>query len=406
MNESNKNCNGRRKFLKTATVSAAGFMMVKPESIYGAPENSRIQIGIIGSGGRGFFVGKKFIDHVGNDIKIVSAHDYFADRLERLQNLFNIEKSRTYTGLRGYKEILQSNVEAVIVTSPPYFHPEHAAEAIAAGKHLWLAKPVAVDVPGCLSIKETGKKAQGKRVFLVDFQSRNSPFFQEAVKRVREGAIGEIVCGQAFNQFPCGGLNDTQGMTPSAARLRNWGTDPVLSGDVIVEQAVHAVDIVNWFLDAHPTQAFGVCGLKARLNAGKNHDHFLVTYEYGDGAKIDLNVAQFMRGYEDLGARLYGKLGVADAHYRALDWGNGPIRITGDHAWPGTPMDNTWDIGVENNCKDFVAAIRGGKYMNHADYSADSAMSSILGRKAAYEGRIVTWEEILKAGEKLEADLS
>lgn len=389
----------RRSFIRR---SSAGLMVMSSALALGSQQNSKIQLGVIGSGGRGFFVGKKFVDTVGGDIHLAAAHDYFEDRLERFQNLFDIPAARCYTGIDGYKDILASDVDGVIITTPPYFHPQQAQDAVAAGKHVWLAKPIAVDVPGCQSIRETGKQAQGKVAFLVDFQTRNSPFFVEAVKRVREGAIGKIICGQAFNQFPCGGWASDPSWTKPQTELRNWGTNPVFSGDVIVEQAVHAVDIVNQFLDAVPAQAYAVGGLGARLNAGKNWDHFLVIYEYPNNVKIELNVAQFMKDYEDLGARLYGSEGVVDAHYRALDWGAGPVAIYGQHAWEGTEMDNTWDIGVENNCRDFVQAIRTGNYMNHAAYSADSTMTGILGREAAYRQRVVTWEELVKENKKLE----
>jgi hypothetical protein len=108
----------------------------------------------------------------------------------------------------------------------------------------------------------------------------------------------------------------------------------------------------------------------------------VVTYWYGDGIQVDLNCSQFMRGYENLGARLFGKLGTVHAHYCGPNWGTGPVKITGDRAWEGTPRDNTWDIGVDRNVRDFVAALRSGNLMNHADHSADSALTSILGRKA------------------------
>jgi myo-inositol 2-dehydrogenase / D-chiro-inositol 1-dehydrogenase len=394
----------RRNFLGAAA-GAASFMIVKPESVRGAPENSRIELGIIGCGGRGRFIADKFNAGVGGDIKFVAAHDAFEDRLESLRGPLKIEKSRSSTGLLGYRDLLASKVDAVIITSPPYFHPQQAADAVAAGKHVWLAKPVGIDVPGCLSVKETGRRAGGKVAFLVDFQSRNSPFFLEAKKRVDEGAVGEVFCGEAFNQFGCGGWWDAPRSTPGALRLRNWGTDPVLSGDIIVEQAVHAMDIVNWLIGRTPVKAFGTGGLKARLGAGKNWDHFVVTYWYGDGIQVDLNCSQFMRGYENLGARLFGKLGTVHAHYCGPNWGTGPVKITGDRAWEGTPRDNTWDIGVDRNARDFVAAIRSGNLMNHADHSADSALTSILGRKASYEERVVTWDELLKEGERLEAKI-
>src|ERR1041385_8427315 len=194
-------------------------------------------------------------------------------------------------------------------------------------------------------------------------------------------------------------------MSPGAARLRNWGTDPVLSGDIIGEQAVHAVDIANWLIGRTPTKAFGAGGLAARLGAGRNWDHFVVTYWYGDDVQVDLNWSQFMRGWENRGARLFGKLGGVHAHYGGATWGNGPVKITGDRAWEGVAHDNTWDAGVDRNVRDFVAALRSGTYMNHADHAADGALTSILGRQAAYGGRVMTWDELIRADERLEAPI-
>lgn len=398
---------GRRGFMRNAALGLAGFSILPSRAIRASAANSKIELGIIGGGGRARFVGRKMIQTVGGDIKLVSAHDYFEDHLDLTLQMLDLDPNRCRTGPHGYRDILASDVDGVIITSPPYFHPEQAAEAVGAGKHVWLAKPVAVDVPGCLSIKETGKRAEGKLAFLVDFQSRNSPYFVEAVERVHGGAIGKIISGQAYNQFPAAGFPDVSGLPPAAARIRRWGTDPVLSGDCIVEQAVHAVDIVNWFVGRPPSKAYGTCGLKARLDAGRNQDHFLVTYWYGeDGPAVQLNCSQFMRGgYEDLGCTLFGSLGVADAHYRATDWGKGPVKITGVNPWEGTEHDNTWDIGVENNCRDFVRAIRSGNYMNHAEYSSHSALTAILGREASYRNETLTWDDLLRENKALRADL-
>ncbi len=395
----------RRSFLTTAAKSTAGIMVLKPKTVFGSQANSKITMGVIGSGGRGQFVAKKFFYNAEKDVQFVAAHDYFPDRLRDFMTTFDVDESRGYTGLYGYREILESDVDGVAITSPPYFHPQQAADAVAAGKHVWLAKPIATDVPGSLSIKETGRKAEGKVAFLVDFQSRNSPFFLEAVKRVHDGAIGEIVSGEAFNHFGSPGWRDMPDVSEDVKLLRNWGTNNILSGDCIVEQAVHAVDIVNWLVGKHPTSAFGTGGQKVRVNTGNNWDHFTVTYWYGDGAVVDLNCSQFVKGYHNLGARMYGAKGIVNAYYRAKDWGTGPVSITGENEWEGTPLDNTWDLGVDQNCKDFVKAVRSGRYMNHAESAADSTLTAILGRTAAYERREVGWDEIVKANVKLDPKL-
>ncbi len=402
MNVQKKN---RRTFLQTAAAGTAAWMVMNPKTALGSKANSKITLGVIGAGGRGRFVIRKFKLTCPDDVEIVAVHDYFEDEAKRTQETFELNNIPSYTGLHGYREILGSNVDGVIITSPPYFHPEHAQNAVEAQKHVWLSKPIAIDVPGAQSIKDTGHKAEGKVTFLVDFQSRNSPNFKEAIKRVHEGAIGKIVTGEAFNQFPAAGKKNTEGMTTDAALLRNWGTNNILSGDCIVEQAVHAVDIANWIIGACPTKAFATGGQKVRTHAGNNYDHFIVTYWYGDDAVVDLNCSQFMNGYMNLGARMFGPKGSVHAHYRGIDWGTGPVKITGENPWPGTELDNTWDIGIENNCRDFVQSLRSGKFINHAEYAADSTLTAILGRDAAYKGGELTWDEMLKANKKLDAGL-
>jgi len=159
----------RRTFLKTAAVTTAGWSIVSSRSVAGTTANSKIRLGVIGSGGRGYFVCSKFQNNVPDDVEIVALHDYFEDRFDLIVERFKVPKSRCYTGLDDYMKILEAeDVDGVIITSPPYFHPEQTERAVAAGKHVWLAKPVAVDVPGCLRIKETGKKAEGKVTLLVD----------------------------------------------------------------------------------------------------------------------------------------------------------------------------------------------------------------------------------------------
>ncbi|HPO07540.1 MAG TPA: Gfo/Idh/MocA family oxidoreductase [bacterium] len=397
----------RRSFLATVSAGTAGLVLAKPKTVFGSPANSKITFGIIGSGGRGGFVWKKFRQNTPDDVQLISICDYFQDRMDSFQERFSDDHPKVFRGLHSYREVLNSDIDAVVITTPPYFHPEQAAAAVEAGKHLWLAKPVGVDVPGCTSIKESGKKADGKSVFLVDFQSRNSPFFVEAVRRVREGAIGEMVSGEAFNHFPAAGKPDRKEMTESEYRLRCYPTDRILSGDDVVDQAVHAMDIMDWIIGTHPTKAYGTGGLKVRLNNGTNWDHFTVTYWYGDGPVIDLNCSRFVKRYNNLGGRVFGSLGVLHAHYCSDSWGTGPVAIVGEpgkNDWEGTERDNTWDIGINNNCKDFIRAIRSGKYMNHAEDGANSTLTSILGRTASYQNRVVTWDEMLAANEKLELD--
>lgn len=389
----------RRGFLKTGLAGAAAFSLIKAESAHGAPANSKIEVGIIGSGGRGHYVSKKMMTNAEKDIQIVAAQDPFADRLESLGVAFDVDKSRWYQGVEAYHDLLALPLDAVAVTSPPYFHPEQVAAAVKAGKHVWLAKPVAVDAPGCQSILASAKQAEGRLTFLVDFQTRNSPAFKECVQRVHEGAIGELVMGHVY--YHTGRLNPQAkpGMPADEARLRNWVFDIHLSGDIIVEQNVHVLDVANWYIGAHPLKAFGTGGRKARVDVGDCWDHFIVTYEYPNGVKVDFSSTQFVKGYDDMCIRMYGTQGTADSHY----WG--VIRITGDNPWHGTDRDNTMDTGVDNNVLDFVKAIRGNQPINHGAYAVETTLTGVLGRMAAYEGREVTWDDMLAKQEKFEVQL-
>ncbi len=379
----------RRSFLQASAGSAAGLMLMSTKTALGAQANSKIQVGVLGCGGRGNFVTKKYIENAPDDIQVVAAQDPFADRLETMNIRYEIPKNRLYQGLEAHQELIDSDIDAVAVTSPPYFHPKQVEAAVKAGKHIWMAKPVAVDVHGCQSILESSKKAQGKQTFLVDFQTRNSPNFLEAVKRVHEGKIGDLVLGHIYYHAGRLGVKDKEGLSPDEFRLRNWVFDIELSGDIIVEQNVHVLDVSNWYVGAHPVKANGTGGRKARTDVGDCWDHFIVRYQYPNDILVDFSSAQFTKGYSDLCMRFYGSEGTVDAHY------NGLVKITGDHPWPGTDHDDTWDSGVNNNVKDFVKSIRSGDYINHGEESVQSTLTGVLGRIAAYEGREVTWKEMM-----------
>ncbi len=377
----------RRSFMKTAAV--AGAISVFPAAtVRSYAENSKLAVGLIGCGGRGKWIGRLFQEF--SDSKVVALHDYFNDRAGRAAKELDVPKERCFTGLDSYREMVQlAEVDAVAVETPPCFHPAQAAAAIDAGKHVYLAKPVAVDVAGCLSIIESGRKAGDKLSFLVDFQTRNNEFYREAVKKVHEGAIGAPVLGQCY--YHAGRLGKQAEPGTETARLRNWVFDKALSGDIIVEQNIHVIDVANWLLNAHPLRATGTGGRKARVDVGDCWDHFVVAFEYPDGVLVDFSSAQFINGYtDDLCMRLYGTEGTVDTHY------GGPVSIGGSKEnWPGGKTNTIYQDGAVNNIRDFHAGIMAGKPVNSAADGAQSTMSSILGRMAAYSGKPVTWEEML-----------
>jgi myo-inositol 2-dehydrogenase/D-chiro-inositol 1-dehydrogenase len=385
-----------------AGTAALGFTLVRPQQVRGAEANSKIALGMIGCGGRGNWIAELFRKH--GRYELVAAADYFRDRVEAFGKRFSIGASRCYSGLSGYRRLLEGKRDAVAIESPPYFHPEHAAAAVQSGCHVYLAKPIAVDVPGCLAIAEAGKKATTqRRCFLVDFQTRANPIYQEAVRRAHQGDIGPLVSGEAV--YYCGttwgGDNElSRDPTNPKLRLRYWGVDRTLSGDIITEQNIHALDVACWIIDREPLSAVGTGGRKARGGAGNCYDHFAVIYRFRGDIVLGFNSKQYGTGYDDIGCRMFGPEGMIDTHYF------GSVSIQGNKPYQGGPMNNLFTEGVVRNIAEFHDDVTQARYANPTvAQSVRSNLTTILGRTAAYRRDQVTWQEMLKANEKLEFDL-
>jgi len=386
----------RRNFLKTASVAAAGLSIIPAKAVRGTEANSRVELGLVGSGNRGTWLAHLFEESA--PAKVVALHDYFRDRVDTAGEQLQVGASRRHIGLDGYHELLAGKVDAVAVESPPYFHPEQSLAGVRAGKHVYLAKPVAVDVPGCKDIIRAGEEAGDKLCVWVDFQTRNNEFFRGAAQRVHEGMIGAPVSGQF--SYHCGRLGIKVPPGTEVARLRNWYFDIALSGDIIVEQNIHVLDVANWFLQGHPVKATGTGGRKARIDVGDCWDHFLVIYHYPNDVLVDFSSAQFTYGYDDLCMRLFGNEGTVDAHYG----GNVSIRAKST-GWKGGATSRIYQEGAVNNIKDFCAAILAGKPINNAREAAESTLTSVLGRMAGYSGKTVTWDEMWASTERLDPKL-
>ena len=387
----------RRKFVAGASAAALSFTVIKPELAHGAAANSKIDLGIIGCGNRGTWIGRLFQKHGGYNI--VAAADYFEDRVERFGKIFKSSSSRLYTGLSGYRKLLDQKLDAVAIESPPYFHPEQAAAAVDAGRHVYLAKPIAVDVPGCQSIAESGKKATANKLcFLADFQTRADNLYREAIKRVHNGDIGRIVSGEATYQTGRLGAKAEQGT--AEARLRNWVFDKALSGDIITEQNIHALDVATWILDGNPVRAYGTGGRKIRTDVGDCWDHFAVVYTFPNDVLLSFSSKQCGLGYDDILCRVYGSEGTIDTHYTAT------VSITGKKPYEGGSTGNLFTNGAVTNIADFYDNVTQGRFSNTTVApSVCSNLTTILGRTAAYGCKEVTWDEIVKANKKVQADL-
>jgi predicted dehydrogenase len=391
----------RRRFIAGTGASVLAFTVLKPDLVRGAEANAKIDIGLIGCGHRGKWIADLFQKNGGYNI--VAVADYFQDHVDEAGEQFKVPAANRYTGLSGYRRLLEQKLDAVVIESPPYFHPEQAAAAVEAGKHVYLAKPIAVDVPGCLTVDESGKKATAKKLcFQVDFQTRANKLYQDAVKAVHEGEIGKIVSAEA--NYQCGltweSMDQLLRKDPKnpEVRLRAWGVDRVLSGDIITEQNIHALDVVCWMLDAEPVRAYGTGGRK-REYAGDCWDHFAVIYYFPNDIVVSFNSHQSGFGYDDIMCRVYGLKGTADTHY----FGNVTVKATELHS--DGKVGNLYTDGVQTNIATFHDNITKGECGNSTvPASVRSNLTTILGRMAAYRNGVVTWQEMMRAKEKFVAD--
>jgi predicted dehydrogenase len=385
--------------------AAVSFAVIQPGLVRSTAANSKINLGLIGCGGRGTWIAKLFRDNGGYNV--VAVADYFQDRADNAGNELGVPQANRFTGLKGYLKVLEK-VDAVALETAPYFRPEHAAAAVEAGKHVYAAKPVAVDVPGCLSIEDSGKKSRAnKRGFLIDFQTRADPFYKEALRRVHEEkALGEIAFGEATYHATCpfGRMYDTWRSDPENGenRLRAWGLDKVLSGDIITEQNIHTLDVMNWIMEVPPLWAVGTGGRKVRP-VGTCWDTFSALFLYPNNIGITFSSRQ-IEGHgtqpEGIRNRMFGSEGVLETEY------GGQVIIRGKHFYRGGSSPGIYPEGAVANIKTFYESVTGGKFDNPTvETSVRSNLITILARTAAYGNRMVTWDEMLKNKEKLDANL-
>lgn len=392
----------RRRFLKNAGGAAVAVSIVKPDFVRGRSA-TKIDLGVIGCGGRGTWIANLFQKHGGYNI--VAAADYFPDRVSNFGDKLGVPTARRFTGLSGYQRLLEQKIDAVAIESPPFFHPIHAAAAVAAGKHVYLAKPVAVDVPGCTTIEESAAKATaGRQCFLVDFQTRANEFFVEALRRVHDGAIGRFAFGESTYHAddPFGEQASYARSDDAESRLRAWGLSREFSGDIITEQNIHTLDVASWIMATPPLLAYGTGGRKFR-SVGTCYDTFTVVFKYADDVGITFSSRQFNgQGSrpEGIRNRMFGSEGVLETEY------GGQVLIRGKQFYRGGETPTIYEQGAVNNIAAFHSAIEREDYSNPTvAESVRSNLVTILGRTAAYRGAVVTWDEILQSDERLVPDL-
>ncbi len=368
-----------------------------PKPAYSGPV---FKIGNIGCGGRGTFVSEIIAENPG--FSLHAACDYFEDRVKVFGEKFKVAPERQFTGLDGYKKMLD-HVDAIAIHSPPGFHVQQAVDAVAAGKHVLIAKPVAIDVAGCETIRQLAKDAAAKGiVVLADVQCRGDQFFQEGIQRIHDGAIGDLTFGECHYEADLIPLQ-SQETTPEA-RLKNWIRHRDLAGDIITEQNIHALDIVSWAF-GRPTRVSGTCGRGGRPdNVGDVSDHFALLFEFPKGA-----VTFASRQYTAWGSpflcenRFVGTKGAFQSKFG----GRVMIRGSKENFWSGGETKGLYRSGSVNNVETFRAAIAEKNPNGNPtiEGAVETTLLTLFGEHAAKAGHALTWDEFITNAQPVKANL-
>jgi len=414
----------RRAFIGTAMAAGALVMscgksgapkVSVPAPREQAPDGPELKAGLIGCGGRGTGAAINFL-RAGPNLKLTAMGDLFRDRLEGSLEKINKETGQTvpesnrFLGFDAFRKVIDSGVDIVLLATPPHFRPEHFAAAVAAGKHVFMEKPVAVDPVGIRSVIETAGQAKTKNLCVVTgTQRRHQHQYLETYARVAAGAIGDIVAARCYwNQSQLWYRERREGWSDMEWMIRDWVNWCWLSGDHIVEQHVHNIDVINWFTGKHPVKAVGFGGRHRRVT-GDQYDFFSVDFEFEDGMHCHSMCRQIDGCTNNVSEFIVGTEGATNC--RDTIWNpDGSIK------WRFIPLKEgqererfDYDVTYAENVKspydqehvDLVTAIRTSEPINEARATAESTMCAIMGRISAYTGKETTWDEMMKSDLRL-----
>jgi len=391
----------RRDFVRTA--AAAGAILAMPRVWGSTRADDRVRIGLIGCGGRGrgaaiqaitadpgallWAVGDVFPDQVEGTMSVIGTVSELSDRID-------VPAERRFTGFDAYRQVIDSGVDLVILATPPHFRPAHLEAAVAARKHIFCEKPVCVDVPGYHRVRKAIRAAdQGGLNVASGFCWRSSEPERAFVKELREGRIGDVVAVHAmYLTTPLGIKARRSEWSDMEFQLRNWQHFTWLGGDHIVEQAVHSVDKIHWFMDgALPVRCTAVGGRGVREEIperGDSYDHFAVIYEFAGGRRATLTCRQQVRTHNENTDSLCGTRGFGFVN------GWGPrLEFHGERPWRWV-SDRAPPNMYQTQHSDLLAAMRGRQERILHAFMADSTLMAIMGREAAYTGQAMQWAAI------------
>jgi myo-inositol 2-dehydrogenase / D-chiro-inositol 1-dehydrogenase len=415
----------RRNFMKdAASVAALGALgagvllkscssdrskkVNEPQFLDQAPDGRIIKAGVIGCGGRGTGAAINFLD-AGPNLQITALADLFQDRMDRCRNQLRERKNvevadeKCFVGFDAYQKLLETDIDLVLVATPPFFRPMHFDAAVRARKHVFLEKPVAVDPVGARSIMASARMADAAGLKVgTGTQRRHQRDYVTAYEHIKSGAIGDIVAANCYwNQSQLWSVAPQAGWTQMEMMLRDWVNWNWLSGDHIVEQHMHNIDVINWFTDIHPVKAVGF-GARHRRPTGDQYDFFSVDFVYENGMHLHSMCRQISGCTNNVSEWIVGTKGRSNCVNMIED-------LEGNKIWEynyplneeGQPSPRAMKPAMEQEIVDLVTAIRNNTPFNEAEDCATSTLVAIMGRISAYTGKEVTWEEMINSNLRL-----
>jgi predicted dehydrogenase len=397
-------------------------MLLKPITAFGYQANSAVRLGLLGCGNRGSAVATSFSKST--TAQVVALADLFADNLAAGRARFDklnaelghapIDASLLFRGPRAFEQLAASKeIDLIQISTPPFFHVQHLETAVASGKHVYCEKPVGIDVRQAAHALEIAKRVQPGQSVDVGFQCRNAPPIAAVAEHIKAGALGKIVSVTANYNAPASTEKKREGESADEYRLRNWLWDRALSGDILVEQNIHIIDLCNWILGSRPLKATATGGRSVLTHFGDCWDNYQVVFTYPGDVHLAFTSTQFATDNAfDAGLKFFGSSGSATVVY------SGPIQITGVNAWawedPSAAAAGSGKFAANGAFSDnlafadrdkertFVDSIVSGKPHNQIAAGVETALSCMLGRMAGLERREVTWEELLAHSERYE----
>jgi myo-inositol 2-dehydrogenase/D-chiro-inositol 1-dehydrogenase len=366
----------RRSFL-----AGAGASILAPHIVRGMQNNSALSVGLIGCGRRGTAITAYFAKN--EFAKVSGLCDIYQDQIDQAASKFSGARQ-----FKDYHDMLASDVDAVYIAVPPFLHPEVFEAAVKAKKHIFMEKPAGVDPEGCRRVMAAGKAADPTKRITIDYQQRYGKDYRAAYEIVKSGQLGNIIEIRAA--WLGGGLPVRDGVAPTEEQMRNWLFYRAKSGDIIVEQDCHNLDVVNWFMGTHPVRATGYGGRQVRKNIGDIMDNLAATFHFENGVIFSYSANQISTGgFSDVSETFICEKGAIQTSRKGYKLWDGT---------QGSPKEiaTAYDI-TQDAVNDFVEGARTGKLENASASAAESTLTAIMAREAIYTGREVTWEHISTA---------